>query len=463
MRRCLITALLITLSALLSSCGGGTTMAEGGIGGTGIAMGRVAQVGSVYVNGYQYNTDAASFIVNGDSGKTLNDIHVGMVVRVTGSKDPVTATGTAEVVEYRSLLAGPIESDIDPISLHRTIMGQQVHINPDTVFENSVPGSSTTLDTLSIADLVEVSGFSDGVSGEILATRIELVRSLSSYRIFGRVAPIDATSFSIGGLTIELSGQSLPIADSFVEVTSSIPPAGDILIAEQISVVSLDGTVATDGESVGIEGIIASGLDTATDLFVVNGQTVDASLTGYSGDTTSLAIGRIVEVEGIMNGSVLLAETIELEASSTERQEIAAVLEANSIDTAAGTLTLMGQVIHTNNSTIYENDIDEHAGFTLADLQAGDYLEAKVYYNSGVLTATKLELENLRSSSTYNAILEGTPSAIDTSHIEILNVTIDISGLTGYTFDGTQRIEVRGIYDPGTQTLDANAWSIAHD
>ncbi len=461
MRRCLILALLMTLSALLSSCGGGTTVAEGGIGGTGIAMGRVAQIGSVYVNGYEYNTDAARFIVNGDAGKTLNDIHVGMVVRVTGSKDPVTATGTAEVVEYRSLLTGPVESDIDPVSRHRTIMGQQVHINPDTVFENSVPGSSTTLDTLSIADLVEVSGFSDGVSGEILATRIELVGSLSSYRIYGRVAPINATSFSIGGLTIEINGQSLPGSGAFVEVTSSTPPAGDILTAEQISVVSLDGAVATDGESVEVEGIIASGLDAVTDLFVVNGQTVDASLTSYSGDTVSLAPGRIVEVEGVMNGSVLLAETIELEASATERQEISALIEAGSVDTAAGTVTLMGQVIQTNNSTIYENDIDEHASFTLADLQTGDYLEAKVYYNGGVLTATKLELEEL--SASYNAVLEGTPSAIDASHIEILNVTIDISGLTGYTFDATQRIEVRGDYNPGTQTLEANEWSIAHD
>ncbi len=456
MRRCLTLVLLVTLSALLNGCGGGgATVAEGGIGGTGIAMGRVAQIGSVYVNGYEYNTDAASFIVNGEAGKTLSDIHVGMVVRVTGSKDSATATGTAEIVEYNSLLAGPVESDINT-NLHRTIMGQQVHINPDTVFENSVPGSSTTLDTLSISDLVEISGFSDSVTGEILATRIELVPSLSRYRIFGRVTPIDATRFSIGALIIQLNGQSLPAAGAYVEVSSSTAPAGGILTAELISVVSLDGSVATDGESVEIEGIIASGLD-ATDLFVVNGQTVDASLTSYSGDTASLAAGRIVEVEGVMNGSVLLAETIELEASETEREEISALLEPSSVDIVAGTLTLMNQVIHTNNNTIYENDIDEHASFTLADLQTGDYLEAKIFNDNGVLTATKLELESAPFS--YDAKLEGVPENVDTDHIRLVGVLVDTTALSGYTFSST-RIEVRGTYDPVNDVLLATSFSL---
>ena len=48
-------------SLLLSSCGGGGTTSEGGIGGTGVSSGRVSQVGSVFVNGTHYDTDGAEF------------------------------------------------------------------------------------------------------------------------------------------------------------------------------------------------------------------------------------------------------------------------------------------------------------------------------------------------------------------------------------------------------------------
>jgi hypothetical protein len=445
MSRTLGTILLIVACLSLNSCGGGNRVAEGGIGGTGISVGRVAQVGSVYVNGLHFNTDAAQFVVNGDDTKTLNDIDVGMVVRVTGTKDTATASGTAQIVEYSSNLTGPVETDIDA-NHHRTIMGQQVQINPDTVFENSVQGSTVTLDTLQIDDLVDISGFRDGVSGEILATRVELISSPITYRVIGKTTLVNTNTFAIGALHIQLNGQSMPASGSYVKVTSSSPPAGGVLIADTLSVVSLDGSIAADGETVEIEGIIASGLD-ANDHFVINGQTVDASLTSFSGDTTSLAAGRIVEVAGVMDGSILLAEEIELEATSEERQEIAALLESGSVDTTAATITLLGQVIQTDNDTIFENDTDEETTFTLSDLQVGDYLEAKVYDNNSVLTATKLELED--PPTAHDAELEGIPSFVAADQIRILNVLIDTSAVPGYDTSSTDRIEVKGNYVGG--------------
>lgn len=466
MRRCLISLLLIATSLLLSSCGsGGGTTAEGGIGGSGISMGRVAQVGSVYVNGTHYNTDNATFSVDGDNTRTQADIAVGMVVRVSGTRDTATATGVAESIVYESLLIGPVDIVFNAGNSHIGVIGQTVHVNTDTVFENTIPSDTHTLETLPLDAMVEVSGFHNTQTGEILATRIEYRSSISNYKVSGIAGDVDhvnTTQFPIGGINIEASAvfSSIPVAGTYVAVESSQPPdtaiTPNILTAESIHTLNT-GAVAADGDLVDIEGVITSGLD-SNDLFVVNGQIVDASLTPLAGETMQLAAGRVVEVDGVMNGTILLAENIELEASNSDREEISALLESGAVDTAASTVTLMGKTIRITNFTIFEDDHEGSSTFALADLTTGDYLEAKVYDNNGELTASKLELDHPPHS--HDAELEGNYGVLDATHIEILGVTIDISGITGFTFSG-QRIEVKGDYDPASQILKAT--SITND
>ncbi|MCU7855552.1 MAG: hypothetical protein KZQ79_07650, partial [Candidatus Thiodiazotropha sp. (ex Lucinoma borealis)] len=66
----LISATTAALIATLYSCGGGggSQVADGGIGGTGVSMGRVTGFGSIFVNGIEFETDNASFTVNDVSG-----------------------------------------------------------------------------------------------------------------------------------------------------------------------------------------------------------------------------------------------------------------------------------------------------------------------------------------------------------------------------------------------------------
>jgi len=463
MRRCLATLMLATLSLLLSSCGGGGgTTAEGGIGGTGISMGRVSQLGSVYVNGIHYNTDSARFVIDGDDTRSLSDISVGMVVRVEGTRDLATATGVADVVTYDSLLLGPVDTVFDTTTSHLGVMGQAVHINQDTVFEDLVNPTPIEIGSLLAGDLVEVSGFISN-PGEILATRISLRSSASHYRVSGVATNINSliNHFEIGALTIDAQAvaSDLPAEGALVNATGINPPSGNTLVANAISQVE-SGSLAGDGEELSIEGVITVGLDVTTHLFQVNGLIVDASLTPYQSDDLTLMVGRVVEVDGVMNGSVLLAETIEPEASSSEREEISALIESGAVNLSGNTITLMGQTIHVTNSTIFENDRDGESTFTLADLQVGDYLEAKVYDNNGEITATKLELED--NPSSYDARLEGIPSQLPAANrIEILGVTIDTSGITGYTFEA-RPIEVRGDYNTSTGELVATSISDAN-
>ena len=468
------TILLLTLTvALLDGCNPAATtlVAEGGIGGTGIAMGRVAQIGSVYVNGVHYNTDNATFIVDGEYyDNSDSHIAVGMVVRVSGSIDNASASGVADTVSYDSLLVGPVDSLYNPSLSHIGVMGQAVHINADTVFENTLAHDSHTLETLPLGALVEVSGFPDVMSGEILATRVVLKSAVTRYKVSGVAGPVDAMNpnlFTIGGLTIDASAVyfAIPAEGDYVYAESNQPPdpSSQVFTTDSISKIGNgDGTVAADGEQVDFEGVITTGLD-ADDHFTVNGQVVDASLTSLSGNTLLLAAGRIVKIDGVMNGSVLLAENIEVEASGSEREEISAKLASGAVDLAASTVTLMGQTVHVTYSTILENDHEGASTFSLRDLSDGDYLQAKVYDNNGVLTASKLEWE--RSPSTYNASLEGIPTELGPNLIEVLGVQVDTTAVSGYTFVADQRILVRGNYNESRLTLIATSISVVtnHD
>jgi hypothetical protein len=203
--------------------------------------------------------------------------------------------------------------------------------------------------------------------------------------------------------------------------------------------------VADDGEEVEIEGQITQSLDT-NDRFTLNGQVVDASATSFSGAASQLTVGRVAEVEGVMNGDILLAEEIELKATSSEKGEIDGFLGIGNVDISTGTVTLLGQTIRVDNSTIMENEVGEDASFTLEQLISSDYLEAKVYYENGTLVASKLELD--QAPSDYNASVEGIPSYVNSTTIEIFGITIDTSQLDGYSFS-TQTIEVEGNFVNG--------------
>ncbi|MCU7891913.1 MAG: hypothetical protein KZQ78_10005 [Candidatus Thiodiazotropha sp. (ex Ustalcina ferruginea)] len=449
LRKLLISVMTVALIAMLYSCGGGggSQVADGGIGGTGVSMGRVTGFGSIFVNGIEFETDNASFTVNDVNG-TQSDIAIGMVVRINGSSDQTTATGSAESVEYDSLIEGLIQSN----DITLTIMDQVITIDADTVYENSF--DATLLADLPINREVEVSGFTDG-NGAILATRIE-VKSLAwagdELEVSGVVSAITGNQFRIGSLTIDASNAlPIPPEGTFVEVEGN-SFSGTTFIADSIKIEGNRNSVAADdGKEVEIEGQITAALD-ASDHFTLNGQVVDASSTPLSGATSQLTVGRVAEVEGVMNGDVLLAEEIKLQATASERGEIGGILGIGNVNISAGTVTLLGRTIRVDNSTIMESDREDESTFILSQLISSDYLEAKVYPDSnGMLVASKLELD--LPPNNHNATVEGTPEFVDGSTIRIFGVTVDTSSVDDYSFD-TQRIEVKGSFVDGVLIAD---------
>ena len=93
--------LLAWMAMALGSCagGGGTLVAGGGIGGTGVTSGPVTGFGSIEANGAVYDTSNASFTVDGQAGATQNDLKVGQVVTMKFTISGISRNATSVLYE----------------------------------------------------------------------------------------------------------------------------------------------------------------------------------------------------------------------------------------------------------------------------------------------------------------------------------------------------------------------------
>ncbi|MDJ0806584.1 MAG: DUF5666 domain-containing protein [Gammaproteobacteria bacterium] len=458
---------------LLVSCGGGSndTVAEGGIGGTGVSQGKVSGYGSIFVNGIEYDTADTDFDIEEDTVTTYtqDDIKLGMVVRVTAEWNDDGVTGTATKVEYSDLLEGILTAapalDADGVGT-MTVMQQTVQVDPTTVFDDAT-NSGLLITDLEEEDVVEVSGYSDG-SGTIYATRVELKArgwTGQTLEIKGLVSNLDtgAATFTIGSLVVDYSSAtSTPenLADGlYVEVEGDSFSATGQFEADEVEVEG-DGDlqVSADDEEVELEGVVTTPL--SGDTFSLNGQPV--SIAEITVDETAISVGRELKVEGVMVNGVIQAEEIEFEADESELQEMASVVEmifAEDINT--GSLTLMGQTIAVTSSTIMEDDLGDDQTFNLASLEPAQYVEIDVYHDGTGLVAVKLEREAVPEPLAHE--IEGVVEEINVDsepdHIRVLGIVIDMAA-TGLSPSLDQRIEVSGTYDTTDQILTATSAEI---
>jgi len=476
----LMTPLVLGLSLLvLTSCGGGGgVVAEGGIGGTGITMGRVSGFGSLFVNGVEFDTSNSDFIYEEDTIGDESGIRVGMVVRITGEDDGVT--GLADIVEYASLFEGTLTSKT--IGSNETgslvAMGQSVTVDADTVYDDSILTTPTPLSQLPLGAIIEVSGFSDG-TGNVLATRIEVkAQSYSgeTLNVKGLVSGLDTTTqtFQLGGLVIDYTASDLPsgVTDGiYVEAKGTLQNDTLATVNPDDIQIEDDGdlVIAADGEEAELEGLVTAVLVSSTDsnLIAVNGQQVlaDTNTEFESGTLADLTLGQPLKVAGVMEGTTLVAAKIELKTTAAEKEELEGIPSA--VDATTGTLVLLGQTVRVTASTIYEDDLDEESHtFNLSSITPDvDYLSIDLYQTSdGALEATKIERQANPSPTDdpafaevegYIQPLEPTTSGL----VKVVNVLVDISdaSLSGFTPNVGDRVEIFGLYDAASGIVTATA------
>jgi hypothetical protein len=305
--------------AALSGCGGGGGGGTAAVssGGTGsFSSGAITGFGSIIVNGVRFDDSKASIADDDGAAHSSADLKLGMVVIITGSNITTGANGstaTATTITFGSELRGPIDS---LASQSMVVLGQTVQIKTSTVFDEGITGG---LSGLAVGQIVEVHGFIDPSTNQVIATRVEREASASSFKLEGPVQALSSTAktFAIGTLTISYAGiaaASLPanLANGLlVRVVLAATPATGTRTALSVRAVAPE---VQDHDQAELEGTVTA--FTSTAAFRVNGVAVDASKATFPNGTTGLKVGARVDVTGSASNGVLVATSVKVETES---------------------------------------------------------------------------------------------------------------------------------------------------
>lgn len=398
------------------------------------SQGIVTGFGSVFVNGVEWEIDAADLEINDESGLE-SDLEIGMRVNVTGTVSDDGQTGEATGLVFDADVEGPIES-ITPIGndgdrLEIMVLGQRITVDrSSTSFDDADAGFG--FDTMMEDDLIEVSGLRDG-AGDIVATYIEKegVLSLNSSEVEfkGSIEEFDdVDTFVINGITVTFNDMTdvsdLPggvVNGAYVEVEGILNTASTVTATE---IEEEHEGLEDDLDDAEMEGFIANFVSISD--FTVGGQSVDASSATLIPDNPALFVnGAKVKVEGAIVGGVLVANEVAFRGDAVR---ISAEIDIQAdIDLDANTVTLLGIVVTVDNSTRLKDDNDTGESLEtqgLGYLNAGDFLEVRGYPDGlGGVMATRLEREE---SSSEEVELRGRVDSFDAvaQTITILGVRV---------------------------------------
>ena len=393
----LAVAAVLALSLAGCSAGGGGEAAAAASAATATASeGPIAGFGSVIMNGVRWNTDSATFEINGRPG-SQSDLGVGMVVRVEGER-LANGSARADRVIFESRLRGPVRQ-IDILSADARaleIFGIRAIVSrAGTVFDG------TDLDSVAVDTFVDLSGFANG-DGELEATHLRVrggsVVNVTEVKLFGTVSGLAGGSFVLG--TSEINFDGMTILDDFgpgglqdgVQVrVEGILLANDAVGAREIET-PRRGRDARFVQNE-LQGVVSDFVSTAD--FRVAGQAVDASGARFEpNDPLLLRDGVRVEVEGPIDASgTLLAEEVKFRSNRVRIH--AEVASDADVDVAADRIWMLGIPIDLDRATEVRDQRDDVGGFDLADVRAGDFLEIRgVARSDGRVVSTRFERDD---------------------------------------------------------------------
>ena len=404
-------ALFTSLALTVIACGPGGSSGLAGIGGSGyVSSGSVTGFGSVFVNGVEFETDSATFDVDGSSG-TQADLAIGMIVRVDGTINDDGVTGTATNISFDDELQGPVFGiqDIgnDGIKRSFSVLGTTVIIDSgSTTFDVSgdLP-ASTVFDFGTIVDdnNVEISGFFDS-NGDIQVTRVELKDIVfdanSIVEVKGIIKDLSGTTFNLGNLIVDASVATIDdftnglVNDQLVEVKGTFDTVSNTINA---TLVEAEDESIEDNDEFELEGLISGFVDKNT-IFKIGSISVDASKAMLEPATLVLDDDIRVEAEGAIINGVLIATEIELEGG-----EIKIHANVTSVDVDSSTFEVTpvtGQnaiTVTVTTDTQLQDDVGDIEPYTLVHLfNNPGFVEVQGFDDgAGGIIATEVELEEL--------------------------------------------------------------------
>lgn len=394
--------LLAVSLAVIAACGGGgdsssgtATASSGGSStsaerATAFAAGPISGFGSIIVNGVRYDDSGASVSDDDGRARSRDQLKLGMNVEVEGTAvSSSTATGRALRIRYGSEIVGPVTA-VNATAGTITVLGQVVTVTDTTVFDDSLSGGMSGIDT---SDILEVHAQFNATDGSYRAVRVEDAASATTYKLRGTVTNLNTTAktFTIGGQVINYG--SLAAAD----VPSNLADGATVRVRLQTTQVNGQwvATAARSGVSKpedGVGGHLRGAITvfTSTTSFEVNGIKVDASAASFPDGSSGIVLGAAVEVKGTTTNGVLVATSVELDsrhAQDRHRFELHGTVSA--LNTTAKTFKLRGVTVSYGTGTVTWKDGAE------SDLADGKLIEVKGTPSADrtQLTATSIEFE----------------------------------------------------------------------
>jgi len=164
-KKALILGVCLTALLTLQACGGGSSSPSVTPPPTAVVpppppppvgktvVGPISGFGSVIVNGLRYETNSATFTIDGVSG-TQADLKVGQIVKMRSEKDS-SGSDVASSVDYEEILEGPVTS-INLANNSVVILGRTILVENTTSFDDDISPSS--LEGIAVGDILEISG-----------------------------------------------------------------------------------------------------------------------------------------------------------------------------------------------------------------------------------------------------------------------------------------------------------------
>jgi len=444
--------------AMLSACGGGgSSDTTAGIGGTGIAVGKITDFGSIYVNGGIFNTNQSQFIVDGDSSANQDDLSIGMVVLLRVETNNGVFTDKALDVVYDDEVEGPITNvtpdPMDATLLTVTVFGQTITINDtNTLFEDSsaTPDPNYGFDKIAVNEVIEVSGFRVSPT-EITATYVEKTDDLnpgfSEVELRGIISQfsgmnqnfmLDSVLITFDNMTdIEVSG----VLDNglFVEVEGIYFDNPSVLVhAEEIE--EEEEGFGDDVDDVSLQGIISDFMG-GPKTFKIDGQAIDFSGAQIEPSGATLENGLEVEVEGDIVGGVLIAEEVEVREGEAKLKAFVSSVNLISNSFEVSYPGLGAVTIKVDAQTTFE---DEKGPSPLQDLELSDLtpvvdfvkIEGKEMVNDEVVAGIVKRIDD--DDYKLQGVVDGFIPIGSLASITVLGIIypVDTTPITGTEFEG---------------------------
>ena len=398
-------------------------VASGGSGAS-VDAGDIEDFGSILINDRTINTDNAEFFAEG-AAVSESELSQGQTVLVI-----TDSSGDATGVHYRANVKGPATSvTIEDALLGRAVLvvlGQTVRTNAATSF------SDVGIADLLVGDLYEISGTLNS-AGEVLATFVQRKMTLTEYKVVGEIENLTASTFSIGGLTVDYASAALqdfsgsPVNGDVVEVegVASNFTAPDQFVADQVE--RLPELQVGDAVVSEIDGYIDD-FTSVSDFTVQTFPVRTAGSTSFiNGDSSSLALGVKVKVRGqVESDGTMLASEVVIQPTNAVRAEG----HVETIDIAAESIEVLGVTFELRDSLRLEDDSSAGVDpFTLADLGVGDEVEVRAYLDGTRAVATRLE----RDDPVDDARLRGPVTAFDAGAASLAILGVNIATQAGVT------------------------------